>query len=148
MASWTQQGVIEAPVKEVWGMLGDPSRFPEWSAETLDVTGVPTEIEKGSSFMVTSRGPLGIKATTRFEVEQLDELREIRLRCQSSGFYSRWLLTEAQGSTFAEVELGIEPFGLRSRALGAIHTKRYLRHAAEQALDGLQRALGGAPARK
>ena len=46
-----------------------------------------------------------------FEVEELEDLREIKLRCQSSGYYSHWRLTEAQGQTFADVEVGVEPIG-------------------------------------
>jgi hypothetical protein len=64
----------------------------------IDVTGVPTRIEKGSTFELTSRGPLG-QATTTFKVEEFDALREIKLRCQTSGFYSHWLLTEARSNT-------------------------------------------------
>lgn len=134
--------MIEAPVEAVWRLLEDPSRFAEWSRDTIAVTGVPTRIEKGSTFEVTSHGPLHMRATTTFEVEQLDDLREIRLRCQTSGFYSRWLLTEARGDTFTDLEMGVEPIpGLSGRTARAIHTKRYLRRAAEQALDGLRSAL-------
>jgi len=109
VASWKQQALVEAPVERVWELLADPARFPEWSGETLEVMGVPTRIDKGSS-----------------------------------GFYSHWLLTEAQGNTFAEMELGVEQEGLkkRARAAGALHTKGYLRRAAEQTLDGLRRAAG------
>ena len=42
-------------------------------------------------------------------------MREIKLRCQTSGFYSHWRLTEAQGQTFTEVEMGVEPLGLLGR---------------------------------
>jgi len=142
MSSWKQQALIEAPLQSVWELLEDPAQFPSWSGETIAVTGVPTEIEKGSTFQVTGRGPLGIKATTTFEVEELNDLREIKLRCQTSGFYSRWALTEAQGNTFADVELGVEPPpGLPARAMDALHTKRYLRRTTEQTLDGLRSAL-------
>jgi hypothetical protein len=73
MASWKQQALIDAPIENVWGLLADPGRFPEWSKETLKITGAPTKIEKGSSFDVTGRGPLHLKATTTFEVERLDD---------------------------------------------------------------------------
>jgi hypothetical protein len=106
----------------------------------IDVTGVPTRIEKGSTFELTSRGPLG-KATTAFKVEELDALREIKLRCQTSGFCSHWLLTEARGNRFADVELGIEPPTLRAQAFRVTHNKRYLRRLAEHTLDGVRRAL-------
>jgi uncharacterized protein YndB with AHSA1/START domain len=145
MASWKQQALIDAPITEVWELLSDPGRFDEWNKDTLAITGVPTKVEKGSSFDVTGRGPLRIKGTTTFRVEQLTDLREIKLRCQTSGFYSHWLLTEAQGQTFTEVELGVERVsGLEGRLTGAMHTKGYLRRAAEESLDGLRGALEGA----
>ena len=73
-----------------------------------------------------------------FEVEELDDLGEIKLRCQTSGYYSRWLLTDARGNTFADVELGVEPKGLEARAISAMHTKRYLRRTLEETIDGLR----------
>jgi hypothetical protein len=59
------------------------------------VTGVPTKVEKGSTVTMTTRGPLGMTSTTPFTVEELSDMRELKLKCQISGFYSRWLLTEA-----------------------------------------------------
>lgn len=76
-------------------------------------------------------------------VEELDDLREIKLRCPSSGLYSRWVLTEARGNTFAEVEMGTESAGLGvgARLLGGTISRRRLRDALERTLDGLQRLL-------
>jgi uncharacterized protein YndB with AHSA1/START domain len=142
MASWKQQALIEAPVEEVWELLSDPRRGPDWSADVIAVTGAPTKIEKGSTFELTGRGPLGLKATTTFMVEQLEDMRQIRMQCQKYGFYSHWLLTPARGGTFTELELGIDPQpGVETRAVGALHTKGYLRRTVDQTLDGLRRAL-------
>lgn len=141
-ASWTQQALIDAPVAEVWGLLGDIGSYPEWNEDTIAVTGAPTAIEKGASFEVTGRGPLGLKATTTFKVEAFEEMREIKLRCQTSGWYSRWLLTEAQDQTFTEVEMGVERVpGFEGTVTGAMHTKRFLRRATDETLDNLSRAL-------
>jgi uncharacterized protein YndB with AHSA1/START domain len=140
MATWKQQTLIEAPVQEVWELLTDPARFPEWNSDAIEVTGVPTRIEKGSSFDVTGHSPLG-KATTTFKVEEMDDLREIKVRCQTSGFYSHWLLTEARGDTFADVEMGVEPPRLVAQAFRVTHNKRYLRRLAEGALDNLRNVL-------
>ncbi len=83
--------------------------------------------------------------TTTFKVEEFDELHEIKLRCQTSGYYSRWILTDARGSTFVDVELGVERVpGLQSRLSEVMHTKRYLRRALDQSLDGLRRAVRSA----
>jgi hypothetical protein len=142
MAAWRQQTLVEAPIEEVWELIADPARFPEWNHE-LEVTGVPTHIEKGSTFRQTAPTRFGLKATTTFEFEEFDEsLREIKLRCQSSGFYTHWFLTEARGDTFADVEIGIEPHGLKERMWALPQTKTYLRRALDGALDGMRRLLG------
>jgi hypothetical protein len=142
MSSWRQQALIEAPVEEVWQLLVEPERWPEWGEDVSKVTGGVAQIEKGSRVDVTGRGPLRLPSTARFEVEKVEDLREVRMKCQVSGFYSHWLLTEARGSTFAEVELGVEPMpGLQAKAAGALHTKGYLRRAVERSIDGMRRAV-------
>lgn len=142
MSSWKQHALIEAPVNRVWLVLEDPSRFPDWNGETIAVTGVPTKIEKGSSFEARSRTPLGLKATTTFRVDQFEDMHEIKLRCETSGWYSHWVLTEAQGQTFAELEMGVERVRrVEGRVIGAMHTKRQLRRTAEQALDNLRQTV-------
>jgi uncharacterized protein YndB with AHSA1/START domain len=144
MASWRQQALIDAPVREVWELLCDPARGPDWSEDVIAVTGAPSKIERGTTFEMTSRGPLGIKATTPFRVEEFDDMHEIKMQCQVSGFYSHWILTEARGGTFTELELGIEPVEERplpARAMAALHTKSFLRRTVDKTLDGLRRAF-------
>jgi uncharacterized protein YndB with AHSA1/START domain len=142
MASWKQQTLVDAPVEEVWSLISDPEKGPAWSEEVIAVTGAPTKVEKGSTFQMKSRGPLGIKATTTFRIEELDDMHEIRMQCQTSGFYSHWTLTQAQGGTFTELELGVDPQpGLQARAIAALHTKSYLRRAVETLLDELGKAV-------
>jgi uncharacterized protein YndB with AHSA1/START domain len=152
MASWKQQALIEAPVAEVWDILRDPARGPEWAEGLTAVTGAPTKIETGSTFEITSRGPLRVQTTTTFRVEQLEDMHELKLKCQMSGFYSHWLLTPAQNGTFTEVELGIEPIdepSVRARVASVLHTKSYLRREVDKLLDALRRAVSregaGAP---
>lgn len=140
MGCWHEQALIEAPVKEVWELVGDPRRYPEWVGdEVFDVTGLPT-VEKGAEFEQTTRNPFG-KATTRFEIEELDDLHEIRMRCLSSGWYSHWKLTEAGGNTFADVEIGMDPANAGYRALDRTTGKRWYRRVAQASLDGVKRAV-------
>src|SRR5215217_4199816 len=100
MASFKQQSIIDAPVSQVWDVLCDPLQASEWAEDVINVTGEPMTIEKGSTYLVTARGPLGMKGTTPFRVEELKDMRELKMQCQVSGFYSHWVLTEAQGGTF------------------------------------------------
>ncbi len=139
MSSWRQQALIEAPVDAVWRLVSDPRRYPEWAGNVLEVTGLAT-LERGATYEQTNKLPVG-KRTTTFEVEELDELREIRLRCTASGYYSRWLLTEAQDETFADVEIGMEPKELSARALDATIGKRWYRRIAADQLDGLREVV-------
>ena len=101
---------------------------------------MPTQIHRGSTFEQTGPGPFGRQMTTTYMVEELDDLREIKLRCQRTGYYSHWRLTEAQGQTFTDVEIGIEPIGLLGRMIGVAMTKNEMRKIADESLDGLRRA--------
>ncbi len=140
MASWSQQALLDARPEKIWELLTDPARYPEWSGEALETTGVPTKIEKGATFEQKSQGPLGMKATTTFEVAELEDLHEIKLVCQMTGYYSHWRLTEAQDQTFADVEIGIDPNGVPGRVKQVLMTKRALREVTNESLEGLKRA--------
>jgi uncharacterized protein YndB with AHSA1/START domain len=142
MSSWRQQAVIDAPVEAVWELVGDPNRYPEWAGEVVAVTGLAS-VDEGQQFRQVSKGPLG-KSETTFAIDALEELKEIKLRCTESGYYSRWLLTEAQGSTFADVEIGMEPTAIQYRVLAAtVMGKRWNRKIVQEAIDGLRGVLAG-----
>lgn len=140
MPSWRQQALIEAPVEAVWELVGDPRRYPEWAGEVAEVTGLP-RVEADAAFQQVTRTPLG-KQTTTFRIEALDAMRSIRMRCQASGYYSHWTLTEVRGDTFVDVELGMDPIHLRDRAFAATLGKSWFRRVAERSLDGLRAAAG------
>ena len=140
MGHWHQQALIEAPVEQVWGLVGDPRRYPEWvGEEVVEVTGLPTVVE-GAEYEQVTRNPFGTAKTT-FEIDQLDDLHEIRLRCKQSGWYSHWKLTEAGGSTFADVEIGMEADKLPYKAIDRVAGKRWYRRVAQHSLDGIKRAV-------
>ena len=132
--------MIDAPVDEVWELVRDPSRYPEWvGGEVLEVTGPPT-IEEGARFEQKTRSPLGTFPTT-FEIAELaDDVHHVRMRCTASGWYSEWDLTEAGGNTFADVEIGMEPIHVGYKALDTVAGKRWYRRVAKASLDGLKRA--------
>ena len=140
MGCWREQALIDAPIEEVWNLVGDPRRYPEWANDYLEVTGLAS-VEKGASYESVTRGPLKEKARTTFEIDTLDDLHEIRLRCTQSGWYSRWVLTEADGATFADVEIGMDPVSKAYRAVDAVAGKRWYRRVAQGSLDGIKRVL-------
>jgi hypothetical protein len=139
VSSARRQALIDAPIDVVWRLVGDPARYPEWAASVLEVTGLAS-VQQGATFRQKSRGPLGNTETT-FLIDELDDLHEIRLRCVESGLYSRWLLTEAQDATFADLEIGMEPTSLAARASNAIFGRSWYRRLSEDSLAGLRDAV-------
>jgi len=137
---WREQALIDAPLPAVWDLVGDPRRYPEWAEDYIEVTGL-AEVEKGAAYETVTRGPLKEKARTTFEIDALEDLHEIRLRCTQSGWYSRWVLTEADGATFADVEIGMEPTSKGYSAVDKVAGKRWYRRVARGSLDGIRRAL-------
>lgn len=136
MSSYRQQTLIDAPVDAVWRQVGDPNRYPEWAGDVVEVIGL-REVEEGAHFRQTLRTPLG-QSDTEFVVEQLEDMREIHVRCLVSGYYLRWLLTEAGDDTFAEIEIGMDPKHLGYRAFDATIGRRWYRRAVEETLDRLR----------
>ncbi len=140
MTAWRQQAVIDAPASSVWALVGDPARYPEWAADVVAVTGL-AEVAENQTFEHTQRMPLFGADTTTFEIEKLEDLHEIRLRCRMSGYYSHWIVTPAQDSTFLEVEIGVEPVAPQFRLYFGALGKRYFRRVTEQSIGGIRRVL-------
>ena len=44
-----------------------------------------------------------------FLLERREDLRAIRMSCGLTGMYADWSLTPAQGGTFVELEMGMDP---------------------------------------
>ncbi|MDQ6914771.1 MAG: SRPBCC family protein [Actinomycetota bacterium] len=141
MSSWRKQALIDAPVGVVWDLVGDPNRHPEWFPRVVEVKGLP-RVEHEATYRQVTR-QFGGKVETTFAIEQLDELRNISLRCLDTGTYVRWLLAEARDSTFADIEMGFEPMTFSVRVFDATIGRRFCRRWTEDALEGLARATRG-----
>jgi hypothetical protein len=127
MSAVRRQALINAPPPEVWELVGDPSRHPEWWPRVVEVRG--EEFDEGSNYAQVTKSLAG-RIETEMKLERLENLREINMRCLSTGTYARWLLTEAQGDTFVDVEFGMDPIGLGNRifdsTFGSLYFSRWL----------------------
>lgn len=140
MGSWREQALIDAPVEAVWKLVGDPTRYPEWAKDFLEVTG-PPEIQRGAVFDTVMRNALDQEIHTPLEVETLDDMHALQLRCKQSGWYARYVLTEAGGATFADVEFGSEPVNEDFRKMDEVYGKRWYRRMAKDSLDSIKEVL-------
>ena|SRR5436190_13349995 len=67
-------------------------------------------------------------------------VREIQMRCMTSGMYARWLLTSAQGGTFVELQMGMDPLNLSNRVFDFTAGRLYFRRWSSQSLQALRTA--------
>ncbi len=131
------QALINAVPGRVWDLVGDPRRHPEWWPRVIEVRG--EQFDEGSNYAQVTRSATG-RIETSMRVEHLEDLHEIHMRCTTTGTYTRWLLTEAQGNTFVDVEFGMDPVGVGNRIFDATVGKLYFRRWLEQSLAALEEA--------
>jgi polyketide cyclase/dehydrase/lipid transport protein len=140
MSACREHAHLEAPLEEVWQLVGSPTRYPEWWPRVIEVQG--ERFEQGDEFAQVTKGAVG-KEATNFLIEHREDLRALRMSCQLTGMYADWLLTPAQGGTFVELEMGMLPRRLGDRVFDRALGRPYFRRWAGQSLDGLRRALQG-----
>jgi Polyketide cyclase / dehydrase and lipid transport len=144
VSAYRQQAQLTAPLDVIWGLVGTPRRYPEWWPKVIEVRG--ERFEEGDEYAQVTKPPIGRATETNFLLERRDDLREIRMSCRLTGMYAHWLLTPAQGGTFVEVEMGMEPEGLGPRIFDRAAGKSYFRRWTNQSLDGLREAALQEPA--
>ena len=137
MSAVRRQAVIDAPVEQVWNLVGDPRRHPEWFPRVIEVNG--ERIEEGEQYAQVTLDPNGKATNTDFLIERLENLHEIRFACQKTGMYAHWLLTDAQGDTFIDVEMGMQPKSVGNKVFDAVAGRRYFRRWLDQSIDALRR---------
>ena len=139
MSSHREQAHLDAPLEAVWGLVGMPSRYPEWWPRVIEVRG--TRFEEGDEYAQVMKDPVGGRTESSFLLERRHNLRGIRMSCQLTGMYADWLLTPAQGGTFVEVEMGLQPRRLGDRLFDRALGRTYFRRWTSQSLEGLRQAL-------
>ena len=80
--------------------------------------------EQGSRYRQVTKAMVGQERTT-LEIDELEELDHLAIRCLDTGTYVRFVLTEAQGGTFVDTQMGMDPAGLRNRIFDTIMGQRY-----------------------
>ena len=138
MSVTRRQALINAPPSRVWELVGDPRRHPEWWPRVIEVRG--EHFDEGSNYAQVTKSPIAGEDTTTMAVERLEDLREINLRCETTGTYARWLLTEARGDTFVDVEFGMDPTRPSYRVFDLTVGKLYFRRWLDQSLESLEEA--------
>jgi uncharacterized protein YndB with AHSA1/START domain len=137
MSLCRQQGFVEAPVSVVWDLISDVERHPEWWPRVIEVE--CDGLEEGCTYRQVVQTPIG-KDQMELLIATRDELRRLHIRCLNTGTFVRFEITEAQGGTFVDSEMGMEPQGIKGRVIDATIGRRYFSDWISKTLAGLQTA--------
>jgi hypothetical protein len=142
MSAYRAQAHFDAPLEDVWTLVGNPATYPEWWPVAVEI--------RGETFQVGDVYTQVVGAGRRLEysrvIDRREEFKELRWHCPTTGGFQQWLLTSAQGGTFVDMGMGIKDpeearFGLFDKMVG----RWFIKHWAEQAIDGLRRTLAARP---
>ena len=129
---------MDAPLDQVWALVGNPATYPEWWPAAVEIRG--ERFELGDPFTQVV-GIAGRRLEYSRIIDRREEFKELGWHCPTTGGFQHWLLTEAQGGTFVDMEMGMNPpafrYGLFDKTMGRWAIKRW----SEQAVDGLRKKL-------
>jgi hypothetical protein len=63
------------------------------------------------------------------------------MHCTASGTFAHWRLTDAQGGTFVDVEMGMDPISIPNRVFDRVVGKRYFRGWLAESVAALRRVV-------
>jgi len=138
MSAVHQQALVGAPLSSVWQLVADPQRYPDWFPRVIEVEG--HRFEEGAKFVQVCRQPLAGRTEAHFLIDEVNELREIRMHCTTTGMFVHWQLTDAGDGTFLHAEFGMSPLRRVDRVFDAVVGTRFFRRWLDEAIDGLKQA--------
>jgi uncharacterized protein YndB with AHSA1/START domain len=138
MSHCRQQTFIEAPLETVWNLIAEIDNHPQWWPRVVDVQ--CEGLDEGCTYREVVQSPGGGTEEMKLLIEGREELRNLRIRCLNTGTFVRFSITEAQGGTFVDGEMGMDPQRLVHRAFDAVVGKRYFTSWLRSTLDGLRGA--------
>ncbi len=142
VSEYRRQAYADASVPEVWDLVSDPRKHPDWWPPIVGVWG--DDFPVGDVYRERWRF-MGREVDYSRVIERRDEFRHLRWRCPTVGTYCEWSLTEAQGGTFLEMTMGIRPTAAAYRLFDLTAGPFCVRRWVDQALDGLRTALESGP---
>jgi uncharacterized protein YndB with AHSA1/START domain len=121
--SSSQQAFIDAPVEQVWELVGNPNRHAGWWPDVIEAE--CADIREGCRYRGVVKGPFRV-AEHELRIDRLDECREVSIYCEGTGVTTRFVLADAQGGTFVEGHFAIEPKSIGTTVFASIAGRRVM----------------------
>ena len=137
MSDCRNQAYIEAPVEVVWELIADVARHPEWWPRVVEIE--CEELGEGCNYRQVTRTPFG-NDEMDLQIESMQEPEEFLVRCVNTGTFVRFGLTSAQGGTFVDGRMGMEPNGLAYKVFDATAGRIYFRSWLAASLEAMAEA--------
>ena len=137
MSEVRQEALIKAPAPDVWALVGNPERYPEWWPRVVEIQG--ERYDTGDQFIQVTRQPYTGRTEAHFQIDRMEELHEISLHCTLSGTFVTFRVTDAQGDTFLDAAFGMDPINSRYRFFDATLGRRFFRRWLDESVAALQR---------
>jgi hypothetical protein len=125
---YIRQGLIEAPLDDVWPIVSDPHTQPDWWPEVKHVRVDPEHEAAGEYTKTVRRFGFLDMVDAVWVAEPMEEMKQVNFRCTMTGTYTRFNLTPAQDNTFIEIQSGVNPIGFSGRVvkvMGPMFFKRW-----------------------
>jgi uncharacterized protein YndB with AHSA1/START domain len=124
MGRFTCSVTIDRPLEEVFAVLTDPTRSPEWSKHSIRgelLTEGPPRVGSRRRTVVKGFGGIGTMESV-FEVTEIDPLRAVGLRQVSASWggtgSTRYTFTPVDGGTRVDWAWELNPTGLMGLVMG------------------------------
>jgi uncharacterized protein YndB with AHSA1/START domain len=142
VSEYRAQAHLDAPLDEVWALVGNPATYPQWWPAAVEIRGETFEVGDVYTQVLPRFGGRRLEYTRI--IDQRDELKELKWSCPTTGGFQHWTLTAAQGGTFVDMEMGLRAPSRRYRLFERSVGRWFIKRWAEQAMDGLRRTLASA----
>jgi uncharacterized protein YndB with AHSA1/START domain len=129
-----RQAFIEAPLPVVWELIADIENHPDWWPRVVEVE--CEGLDEGCTYRQVTQTPFG-KDEMHLRIEDRDDPRRLYVRCMNTGTFVRFDLTEAQGGTFADGEMGMDPTRAQMKVFDAVIGRRYFKSWLGQTMEAL-----------
>ena len=133
VTEWT----FEAPIEQVWALLNEPERFPEWWPGFEQAAKVSGDGEIGSMTRYRVRGDFGLAFDFTMQVKEKREPEHLRLMADGdfTGF-GEWRLQSENGQTAVSYTWEVEVNRFWPRLLGRLPgSYRYLKRSHDRVMD-------------
>jgi uncharacterized membrane protein len=152
MATFIRSAVIDRPASEVWAVLEDVRRLPEFSRSTEEISAAPERLTRpGQTFRQVVR-QVGKRFESEWTVLDLEAGRRLVIE-GSVGFGVTYRLTEdvaERSPASCEFSLTVDytlPFGPLGRVASKLGVEKLAEREAGEVVSGLKALVeaGGAP---